>query len=155
MVTFDSHNHAAPPILRLRWSLLLIFTRDSICCNCLTNECCRVADVPRVLNFLVPFTDLKSIHLHFYEQSLGISTYEGTSLNNRNFITFYKSTYKNCLCVIFRHSPPASQCTRSTCPQACGCPLEKSFLAWPLTNFTPPPLPRRHLQTCGPANVLS
>jgi len=53
--------------------------------------------------------------------------YEGKSLNNRNFITtFCKSTYKNCLCLIFRHSPPASQHTWSTCLQACRCPLEKS-----------------------------
>jgi len=53
--------------------------------------------------------------------------YEGKSLNNRNFIIiFYKSTYRNCLCLIFWHSPPASQHTWSTCPQACGCPLEKN-----------------------------
>ena len=55
-------------------------------------------------------------------------TYEGKSLSKRNFIiTFYKSTYRNCLYPIFWHSPPASQHTWSTCPQACGCPLEKSF----------------------------
>jgi len=54
------------------------------------------------------------------------------------------------MCLIFRHSPPALQHTWSNCPQACGCPLEKSFLAWPLTNFASPPLPR-HLQTSGPA----
>ena len=79
----------------------------------------------------------------------------GKSLNNRNFtITFYSSTYRNCLCIIFRHSPPASQHTWSTCPQACGCPLEKSFLAWPLTNLALPPLPC-HVQTSGPTNVPS
>ena len=53
--------------------------------------------------------------------------YEGKSLNNRNFIiTFYKSTYRNCFRLIFRHSPPSSQHTWSTCPQACGCLLQKS-----------------------------
>ena len=83
--------------------------------------------------------------------------YEGKSLNNMNFIVlfFYKSTYRNCLCPIFGHSPPASQHTWSTCPQACGCPPEKIFLAWPLTNFAPPPLPRWYLQTSDPTNVLS
>ena len=35
----------------------------------------NVAEVPRVLNFLVPFTSLKSVHLHLYEQSLGIPEY--------------------------------------------------------------------------------
>jgi len=65
--------------------------------------------------------------------------YEGKSLNKRNFIiTFYKSTYRNCLCLIFGHRPPASQSMWSTCPQACGYPLERSFLVWPLTNFAPP-----------------
>ena len=59
------------------------------------------------------------------------------------------------MCLIFGHSPPASQHTWSICPQACGCPLEKSFMASPLTNFAPPPLPLCHLQTYDPANVLS
>jgi len=81
--------------------------------------------------------------------------YEGKSLNNRNFIiTFFTRVLTEIVCVIFRPSPPASQHTRSTWPQACGCPLEKSFLAWPLHNFAPPPLPRCHLQTCGPANKV-
>jgi len=44
---------------------VVIFSRDSMCCNCLPYECCRVAEVSRVLNFLVPFTSLKIIHLHF------------------------------------------------------------------------------------------
>ena len=31
------------------------------------------------------------------------------------------------MCLIFLHSPRASQHTWSTCPQACGCPLEKKL----------------------------
>jgi hypothetical protein len=55
--------------------------------------------------------------------------YESKSLNNGNFIvTFYKGTYRNCLCLIFRHTSPALQHTWSTCPQACGCPLGKRLL---------------------------
>ena len=48
------------------------------------------------------------------------------SLNNRNFIITFLQEYLQKLCLIFRHSPPASQHTWATCPQACGCPLEKS-----------------------------
>ena len=55
--------------------------------------------------------------------------YKGKSLNDRNFIItfFYKSAYGNCLCLIFEHSPPSSQHTWSTFPEARGCPLEKAF----------------------------
>jgi hypothetical protein len=34
-------------------------------------------------------------------------------------------------------------------------PSRKSFFAWLLTNFALPPLPHCHLQTSGPANVVS
>ena len=68
---------------------------------------------------------------------------------------FLQEYLQKFFCLIFRHSPPASQHTWSTCPQDCGSRLEKSFLAWPLTNFAPPPLPCRHTQTSGPPNVLS
>ena len=92
--------------------------------------------------------------------TLLLSIFTRVSLNNRECFTrnnffFYKSTYRNCFCLTFRHSPPASQHNWSTCPQACECPMGKSFLAWPLTKFASPPLPRRHLQTSGPANIFS
>ena len=88
-----------------------------------------------------------------------VEYYEGKSLNNRNFvITFCKSTYRNCLCLIFRHSPPASQHSWSTCPQACGCPLEKSstcYFTVSLATLTGLPLRCSSLTYCRPFWTLS
>jgi len=73
------------------------------------------------------------------------------SLNNRNFIiTFYKSTYRN-FCVLFFDIVPLLRNTLGPpVHKLADAPLKKSFLAWPLTNFAPPPLPRRHLQNLWP-----
>jgi hypothetical protein len=73
------------------------------------------------------FYQLQKLYSNEWKDHIN-SKYEGKSLYNRDFtITFCKSTNRNCLCLIFGHSPPASQHTWSTCPQACRCPLEKSF----------------------------
>jgi len=51
---------------------------------------------------ILKFTLECTLYLYFGECYIFLTKYEGKSLNYRNFIiTFYKSAYRNCLCLIF------------------------------------------------------
>ena len=88
---------------------------------------------------------------------VALEQYESKSLNNRNFIITLLQEYLQKLFLPYFSTQSPCFTTRlvhqSTSLQMPS--RKKSFLAWPLTNFAPPPLPRCHLQNSGPADVLS
>ena len=123
-----------------------------------TTFCALVVDFtalkqPTTFTFAPCISDIKTL---YYPTDARI--YEDKSLNNRNFIiTFFTRVLTEVFCVLFSDTVPPRFATHSVhLSTSLRMPSrKKSFLARPLTNFAPPPIPCRHLQTCGPANVLS
>ena len=94
---------------------------------------------------------------HISQMINTIYIHEGKSLNNRNFIiTILQECLKKLFVSYFPTQSPRFATHSVHLSTSLQMPSRKiSFSAWPLTNFAPPPLSRRHLQTGGPANVLS